>query len=598
MRIKAAYWALMVCLLVPIEAAAQTYFSMGSEIRRLGSAQPVWTGLAFVGDLALCSDNYLYFVQKSPADAISRINLSAPTSAAETVFLASGVREIRLTQDCDVLYATAAGIFKVNGRPPFSTTATGQPAGSPVTLTNGSGLAVAFDGTPRFTNSANVVGLNVANGGDGSAIPILPIGALCRSQENKVICTKKDGLELGVLGTGLAPGVLAQLAAVDKVQFCEFLTNDTMYCAASVNPDAEIKLDKKAGIVHNGTVQLISAAGVVSEVFAAPTKNNVALPIAGIAVGPSSSVTVRTASASTVHEAKFGPVAAKVETPNECKLDITFRQLSRADAQSRVNSVSGVTQYSPDPGLGGESWIESVVVTPAPGPACGVSAASPARFWIFQYNDHTLNRAVLRCSSPNACKVETESDFPYSLPDDAANTSLPDDFSDFLTARISPPTNPILNQILLSAPLDNQSIVTGAIDDEIVFATTHTATGGLAVKFRTCKPGTNCAEFISGETPNPPFSGAGFAVTRLTDTGVPIGDCDLDDNGGANPLRPVFRSSDGGLTHVFNLNTPLGGPASCQLTDVAKGQSGLFVGTIFFHAGSGQKTSFLFRLVK
>ena len=134
------------------------------------------------------------------------------------------------------------------------------------------------------------MGLNVANGGDGSGIPALPIGALCRSELNSVICTDKSNGVIGPLAQGLGNGVLAQLPAIDKVQFCEFLTNDTMVCAASYDPEAEVKLDKKAGIIHNGTVQLITAAGAVTQVYEASTKGNVALPIVGIAVGPSASL--------------------------------------------------------------------------------------------------------------------------------------------------------------------------------------------------------------------------------------------------------------------------------------------------------------------
>ncbi len=599
MRTKSAFWVFLVCLAAPVSSIAQTtYFSVGDEIRQLGSTQPVYKALGtFIGDLALCSDGYLYFVQKSPLNVISRINSASPTPSAEDVFAASGVREIRLTKDCDVVFATQTKIAQVNGRPPFSSSAT-----TLANVTNGSGLAIAFDGGIRFTDAINVVGNNVANGGaDGSLIPQLPIGAICRSELNQIICTDSAGQPLGPLAAGLGNGVLAQLPAVDLFQFCEFYTNNTLVCAASVDPEAQIKLDKKAGLVHNGTVQLISAAGVVTQVFEASTKMNVALPIAGIAVGPSSSELVTTASGTT-HVADFGVVTVNIFTPTACRLNITLRQLTLAETLAKVNSASGVNTYLPDPGKGSESFFDNVIVTIASG-QCGLSPATPATFAMHQFVDMTKNRAVLHCSG-NICEADTHSSFPFWDEWDTAErtgSSQPDVFSNFLTAIIVSVDNPVL----FSTPLDNRAVILGLIDDEIQYATTHTGSGGLSVRFKLCKPGTNCTEFLPGVPPDPPDSGAGFAVSvvdLVTVGGQPIfkavANCTLDDNGGANPDRPVFRIADDGFTHVFNVNTPLGGPPVCQLADLKKGESRLFVGTVFFHNGGGLKTSILFRLEK
>ena len=208
-----------------------------------------------------------------------------------------------------------------------------------------------------------------------------------------------------------------------------------MVCAASYDPEAEVKLDKKAGIIHNGTVQLITAAGAVTQVYEASTKGNVALPIVGIAVGPSASQAVRTAAPSTNHFVNFGPVSVAVETPNACKLDITLRQLSAADTQTKLTSASVSNQYGPDPPLGGESWFDNVIVTPAGG-NCGVSGISPARLRLFQFNDIKPNRALLHCKGAS-CTPTTETEHPYALPDDGDTVGRPDDFSDFLTATIT-----------------------------------------------------------------------------------------------------------------------------------------------------------------
>ena len=60
----------------------------------------------------------------------------------------------------------------------------------------------------------------------------------------------------------------------------------------------------------------------------------------------------------------------------------------------------------------------------------------------------------------------------------------------------------------------------------------------------------------------------------------------------------MFRVADDGVMNVFYVNTPMGGSPACQLAELQKGQSGLFVGTVFFHHGSASKTSILFRLQK
>ena len=101
-------------------------------------------------------------------------------------------------------------------------------------------------------------------------------------------------------------------------------------------------------------------------------------------------------------------------------------------------------------------------------------------------------------------------------------------------------------------------------------------------------------------TANTPESGAGLSVSALDNNGVPITDCDVDDSGGANPDRPVFRTSE--KTHNFNLHSPLldlpGSNNVCSMGDLPAGGSRLFVATVFSYSGKFNKTAIVFRLVK
>ena len=138
MRTKAFLWTLMGCLVAPSIATAQdVYFSMGNEIQKLTlpatSTTLVHTSGMPVGDLALCAGDpdqfrsragrqFLYFVERDSEgpDRISRINVNAgaPTRDRRARHARTGtIGEIRLTKDCDVLFATPGGVFQVSGTP-------------------------------------------------------------------------------------------------------------------------------------------------------------------------------------------------------------------------------------------------------------------------------------------------------------------------------------------------------------------------------------------------------------------------------------------------------------------------------------------------
>src|SRR5262249_34656618 len=107
-------------------------------------------------------------------------------------------REIRLTSTCGVRFATATSILD----------GAGNVLASPAA---GSGLAVAFDGSLRYSDgatinglpaggnssliSSSIVGLGVTNGGDGSILANAAgmIGAICASNSNRIDCVKKNG---------------------------------------------------------------------------------------------------------------------------------------------------------------------------------------------------------------------------------------------------------------------------------------------------------------------------------------------------------------------------------------------------------------------
>ena len=638
MKPKFSPWVLWICLAAPMSVAAQpVYFSAGKEIRTLDAAAAqapalVHTSPMFVGDLALCAGNpantadnsaqYLYFVERDAVggDRISRLDVKAPlgkkalvNTTAETVFTvptASGrVGEVRLTTDCNVMFATSKGLFQVSGEEPFSTTATAidNAGGADVVTTAGSGLAVAFDGSLRYSDGVGlhstlsgysptstespIVGIGFANAGAGSSVPTLSalsVGPVCASTQHRVLCGPKPG---GSLATQLAAFTVPHSAAVNNAQFFEFLTNDTAIVATSVDPNVGLGGSAK----FNGILWRVDGSAV-SELARGPKVNGAFVPIVGVAVGPSAATApaVTTVPGESQY-VNFGPVAFDVATPAACTLSITLRQLSWVEAHAKIDPQNaGLTtpKYLLDRGLGGESWVDDVDVVASGN--CGLSATTPAHVGIAQYIDNAPSRAVLHCTG-TACSLATQSNFPYSTPDDERDSALPDNFSDFLTAKIAAPGS----SIVFSTPLSNAAIVNGSIDQaEIDAASTHTAAGGLSLRFRICA-NESCTEFAAAEQPNPPATGAGLSVTRLTNSGVAVADCSVIDQGSSTPDLPVFRVSDSdGVTHNFNLNTPVDGPGPCQLSDLAKGDRGLFVATVFSHGGTFTKTSILFWLSK
>ena len=626
MKLKSSLWLLGLCLVAPATAAAQTvYYSVGKEIRTVpaagGASTLVHTSTMLVGDLALCAGNpadtdddsaqFLYYVERGSlgADRISRLNVKAPLTkkvlvngTAEQIFEVANaserIGELRLTSTCDVMFATSAGVFQVNGKPPFPATASPLPNGTdPIETGNGSGLAVAFDGSLRYSNgnalqsltgfsatapSSPIVGLGVANGGRGSTnsarLPVptvdwpLPVGPVCASAANTITCFRKAG------GTG-GVKTFATFDAVNKAQFFEFLTNDTAIVATSVNASAGLGGSAK----FNGILWRVDA-GPLTELARGPKVNGEFVPIVGVAVGPSVSLAaaVTTVPGESTY-VNFGPVAFDVSTPSGCSLSISLRQLSWPAAHAKLNTV-GSAKYLLDRGLGGESWVDDVDVTVVPPNTCGMSPTTPAVVGIAQFIENAPSRAVLHCTG-NSCEVATQGNFPYSTPDDERDSALPDNFSDFLTARI----DSTAARIVFANPLSNAAVVTGAIDSEIAAATSHNATGGLSIRFRICA-NESCTAFAPAEVPFPPTTGAGLSVTRLSESGIALGDCSVTDQGSSTPDLPVFRiSSTDGTAHNFNLNTPFGGPPVCQ-------QNGLFVATVFSHGGKFTKTSILFRL--
>ena len=79
---------LAVCLsgFANVAAAQDVYFSVGPEIRKMTlpntTSRSVYTSTAFVGDLALCSDNNLYFVEKAPLNRVRSGVCYQPDQAA------------------------------------------------------------------------------------------------------------------------------------------------------------------------------------------------------------------------------------------------------------------------------------------------------------------------------------------------------------------------------------------------------------------------------------------------------------------------------------------------------------------------------------
>jgi hypothetical protein len=570
-------WALSICLVVPSIAGAQdVYFSMGNEIRKLTLPSTitsvVHTNLDTnsnpvpVGDLALCAGDpanpqstdpiqYLYFVEGTGGNERIR-RLAIPGTLDVVSVTVSGAREIRLTKDCKVQVATTSGdVFAVDaaltGMPTLEFNA---PAGA-----DGSGLAIAFDGSLRVSDAASIfssppgspapdsetpiVGLGVANGGDGSAVAALSVGDVCASSANTIDCGPKPlG---GALGTPLATFPITP--QLDAAQFFEFLTDDRVVVATSVDPTAAINCTRAE---HNGILRLIGPGTSVTELFRSPRSGGKCAPIVGVAVGPSDSQAVTTPIGTiqpgTIHRLNFGPVAFDVKTPQACRLSIQLRQLSWAQAQEKLDSVSPANLL--DPGFGGESWIDNVVVTEVTPNACGVSPATPATVAIGQFNDNSQNRAVQLCHG-DLCEVITISNYPFSTPDDSYNSGGADDFSNILTAIV--PTTPDAIRILFSPPLNNAAVVQGAIDTgEIAAASRHNLSGGLSIRFRICA-NEACTMFL------PAGTGARLSASKLNPQGVTVANCVVTDQGSSTPGNPVFRLDPDGITHLFNLETPM-----------------------------------------
>ena len=153
----------------------------------------------------------------------------------------------------------------------------------------------------------------------------------------------------------------------------------------------------------------------------------------------------------------------------------------------------------------------------------------------------------MHCDGTDAapdCNAITLGNYPFTSPTDPRDSGREDDFSDFLTAKTKLAAGGN-NQILFMNPLDNRAAVKdGTIDTEIPFATTHN--GGLSVKFQICT-GTDCKKFLPGESPVGSISGATLSITALSDAGIAVADCEIDDNGDSAPDIPVFRV--GGKVH-------------------------------------------------
>jgi hypothetical protein len=395
---------------------------------------------------------------------------------------------------------------------------------------------------------------------------------VCASANNTITCFRKAGGNIG-------SSQFAMFDAVNKAQFFEFLTNDTAIVATSVKADGGLGGSAK----FNGILWRVDA-GPLTELARGPKVNGEFVPIVGVAVGPSASLAVAVSTSPGQGYVNFGPVAFDVATPAACNLSITLRQLSWVTAHGKLATV-GSAKYLLDRGQGGESWVDDVDVNVVGPNTCGMSPTTPAVVGIAQYIENAPSRAVLHCTG-NSCKVATQGNFPYSTPDDERDSALPDNFSDFLTARIHLPAPA---GIVFSSPLNNDAVVTTTIQDAMGAATTHNGASGLSIRFRICA-NEACTAFAPAEVPFPPTTGAGLSVTRLNESGFAIADCSVTDQGSSTPDLPVFRiSSTDGTVHNFNLNTPFGGPPECQ-------QNGLFVATVFSHGGKFNKTSILFRL--
>jgi hypothetical protein len=296
----------------------------------------------------------------------------------------------------------------------------------------------------------------------------------------------------------------------------------------------------------------------------------------------------------------FGPVSVDVVTPQACSLKFQLKQLSWVEVQGRLGGIVSGNTYRRDPGDGGESWIDLVDISRAPG-ACGLSPSNEATVGLSQFNNPLSSKAVVHCHG-GPCTVITEGNFPYSTPEDPRDSGREDDFSEFFTAQVVGEANLGNRDIVFNTPLHNAAAFKGAVIPQAAIdaASEHSWSSGLPIRFTICD-NSNCTKSAEAEVPNTPESGAGLSVSAVNENGVPITDCDVDDSGGANPDRPVFRTSE--KTHNFNLHSPLidlPGSANqvCSMGDLPAGSSRLFVATVFSYSGSFIKTAIVFRLVK
>ncbi len=565
-------------------ASPSAYFSVGTTIQSIaipsgsgsaGSSSLIFAGAARIGDLALCANGQLYFSEPD-ARRIRRLTLGG-NGIAETVVDTATLgapAELRLTSTCGLRFATPGGVFAIDdlSTVPVSVSAATRLA----TTTAGSGLAVAFDGSIRYSDAAvvkgsgfgpatfasAVTGLGVANGGVASVSPGIGVAAVCAGRANRVDCTSKDGSS--------TPSVLAQFGdSTDQVQYWEFLTNDVIIAATSVDPTQALK-----SVPRNGALWM---SGRTSPIYTAPKVTGEYPPIVGVAVGPSLARVVEGTPALT-HQFAFGPVFFEATTPSACALTVAFTQLSWAAAQARVDSVGGPVTYGIDPPLGEESWVADFDVK-----VSGGSCGSPVSYAISGYlsDAFTASRGVLECrtsGSGPSCEVQSTGDFPYgAVPGDATETGGSDNFgSDYLTALVGVDADPTAVLVKFDTPLRNAALVVDPANTPFSAASQNTfgAKTGVPFKFTLCTDPT-CTTYAPPDVPVYPISGAIIAVQPVSPgsngevlTGPP---CIVEDSGSSTPGRPTFRLA--GSSHQFNVKLPMGGPPACQ-------QSGIFAATV------------------
>lgn len=581
----------------PSAATPTAYFSMGSQVESIalattGSPAPalVYSGPTRIGDLALCADGQLYFVEPD-LSRISRVRAWGGSGIAEVVVETSesiGVPgELRLTATCGLRFATPSGVWGID-----DLSSVPVPSASAVRLasaTAGSGLALTFDGSLRLSDGPSVKGsgfgpaafggavtsVGVANGGTGSVTPTIGIAAVCATLVNRIDCVNKTASE--------PASTLAQFGtAADRTQYFEFLTNDAVVAATSVDPAQSVSEG-----TYNGELWL---TGRSTPLFVAPQVEGGYPPIVGVAVGPTAARHTD-AAATTTHQFAFGPTFFEATTPNACTLRVAFTQLTWAAAQARVDSVSGPVNFRIDPPMGEESWVADFDVKVESG-SCG----APVLYSISGYlpGAFTNTRGVLQCHVPGAtatCDIQTLGDLPFgALPGDATDTGGSDNFgSDYLTAIVDEIPNAVLTGF--GAPLRNDSLVTDP--DHPPFAAAARNSFGpkrtVPFKFNLCVDAT-CKQSAPPDTVNYPISGAVLAIQPVAPgpngviTGPP---CTIEDSGSSTPGRPTFRINDS--WHIFNVQLPMKGPAACQ-------QPGIFSATVSSLDGRFVKQTILFTI--